>query len=422
MTIPTRIKFHYTPVDERAGDRELPLLSVSSRLGVVRRDSIVDGPSRAEDLRNYKVCARGDIVLNRMSAYHGAVGQSVESGLVSPDYLVIRTGKSLDSRFAHHLFRSHWFVGEMTSRLRGIGSSDNGGVRTPRINAEDLGDILVKLPELDEQRRIADFLDAETSRIGTIESARKRQMALLEESELATIGAMLGGRTEASRRRKTGWKWLPEIPEGWAIGPVYAYYDTELGKMLNAERAAGRNQRPYLRNANVGWYRISLNDVATMDFSPEEVLRYSLRSGDLLVCEGGAGVAEAAVWDGSIEECYFQKSLHRVRSRTNLPVEWLMYWLRYAKSCGVFEATGNVATIPHLTGEQLRRFRIPVPENSNDAIRITRDSIARSASLRELLAGMLDILSERRQALITAAVTGQFDVSTASGRNTTQGV
>ncbi|WP_162140664.1 restriction endonuclease subunit S [Nocardia cyriacigeorgica] len=310
----------------------------------------------------------------------------------------------------------------MTSRLRGIGSSDNGGVRTPRINAEDLGDILVKLPELDEQRRIADFLDAETSRIGTIESARKRQMALLEESELATIGAMLGGRTEASRRRKTGWKWLPEIPEGWAIGPVYAYYDTELGKMLNAERAAGRNQRPYLRNANVGWYRISLNDVATMDFSPEEVLRYSLRSGDLLVCEGGAGVAEAAVWDGSIEECYFQKSLHRVRSRTNLPVEWLMYWLRYAKSCGVFEATGNVATIPHLTGEQLRRFRIPVPENSNDAIRITRDSIARSASLRELLAGMLDILSERRQALITAAVTGQFDVSTASGRNTTQGV
>ena len=61
-----------------------------------------------------------------MSAYQGAVGRSSEVGIVSPDYLVLRPSSQVESRYLHHLLRSQWFVGQMTSRLRGIGSSDNG--------------------------------------------------------------------------------------------------------------------------------------------------------------------------------------------------------------------------------------------------------------------------------------------------------
>ena len=189
------------------------------------------------------------------------------------------------------------------------------------FNAERYANISILAPPLDEQRRyIADFLDAETARIDALAASRSAQIAILDELELARIGEQLSAAEK--------------------IGPVYAYFDVQLGKMLNAERASGDNQLPYLRNANVHWYEIATEDMATMAFEADERLRYGVQTGDLLVCEGGAGVAEAAVWDGRIRSCYYQKSLHRVRARSDVPVEWLMYWLRYAKALGVFNAEG----------------------------------------------------------------------------------
>jgi type I restriction enzyme S subunit len=127
-----------------------------------------------------------------MSAYQGAVGRTSHIGLVSPDYMVIRPSEHVESRYLHHLFRSQWFIGQMTCRLRGIGSADNGGVRTPRINPEDLGDIEVSLPLLDEQRRIADFLDTETARMDKLADGQLKIINLLEERADARILEIIG--------------------------------------------------------------------------------------------------------------------------------------------------------------------------------------------------------------------------------------
>ena len=160
-----RAKYLYHVVDERAGALRPPLLAVSIHHGVVPRSSLTEDEHRAEDLSAYKRCNEGDIVLNRMRAFQGAIGIAPSAGLVSPDYLVLRPRVVADAGFLHHLFRSWWFVSEMALRLRGIGSVEQGNVRTPRINAEDLGDIPVALPERREQRAIAVFLDRETARI-----------------------------------------------------------------------------------------------------------------------------------------------------------------------------------------------------------------------------------------------------------------
>ncbi|GLZ15581.1 hypothetical protein Acsp04_58160 [Actinomadura sp. NBRC 104425] len=269
---------------------------------------------------------------------------------------------------------------------------------------------------MEEQRRIADFLDAETARIDSLLQERDKQRSALAEREVSIIASVLSGGASADTGKSTGWPWLPYIPTDWSVGPVYAYYATDLGKMLNKERSSGPNKKPYLRNANIHWYEIDISDVATMTFEPEDYHRYLLQPGDLLVCEGGAGIAEAAVWDGRIQECFYQKSLHRVRSISHLPVEWLMYWLKLAKYVGLFTAEGNIATIPHLTGEQLRSYRIPIPSNGNQlAARITKQ-ITHIKEIDTSLKRAQELLQERRRALITAAVTGEFDVSTASGR------
>jgi type I restriction enzyme S subunit len=296
---------------------------------------------------------------------------------------VVRPGFEIDPRYLLYIFHSHDFLKLGAAEMYGVAGQK-------RVPDELIRDWTVDLPPLDEQRRIADFLDAETDGIEAISARRRSQISVLEELEFARIGEHLS----ATDIR----------------GPVYAYFDVQLGKMLNAERASGSGQQVYLRNANVHWYEIDTEDMATMAFEPDERVRYGIQAGDLLVCEGGAGVAEAAVWDGRISTCFYQKSLHRVRPRSHVPVEWLMYWLRYSKAIGVFNADGNLATIPHLTGEQLAEYKIPIPEDGQHRVAELAAEISAIREMRRKMAAANDLLAERRQALITAAVTGAITV------------
>ena len=296
---------------------------------------------------------------------------------------VVRPGRDIDPRYLLYIFHSHDFLKIGESELYGVAGQK-------RVPDEVIRDWTIDLPPLDQQRRIADFLDAETARIDGLRTKRLAQMSVLDELELARIGEHLA--------------------TAKSTGPAYAYFDVQLGKMLNAERASGGSQQPYLRNANVHWYEIDTGDMATMTFEPGEKLRYSVRAGDLLVCEGGAGIAEGAVWDGRIPACFYQKSLHRVRARRHVPVEWLMYWLRYSKAIGVFDADGNIATIPHLTGEQLTEYKIPIPEDGQRRVAQLSAEIAAIRETQRKMDAANALLTERRQALITTAVTGGITV------------
>ncbi|MFK4146610.1 hypothetical protein [Streptomyces sp. NPDC004065] len=194
--------------------------------------------------------------------------------------------------------------------------------------------------------------------------------------------------------------------------------------MLNQDRAQGTHLRPYLRVANVQWDQIDTTELAYMDFPPEEQDRYRLRPGDLLVNEGGSWPGRAAVWNGEVPEIYYQKALHRIRARGQERTRWLYYCLVAAERMKVFQVQGNTSTMTHLTREQLRPQRFPVPDVVTQSRLIAElDGAAqRDSAMQRLLSRQLDLLAERRQALITAAVTGQFDVTTASGRNVTEGV
>src|SRR2546430_15584275 len=99
--------------------------------------------------------------------------------------------------------------------------------------------------------------------------------------------------------------------------PLHELAQTQLGKMLSAKSRTGVGARPYLRNKNVQWGRVEIDDVLHMDFSERDVDKFELRPGDVLVCEGGE-VGRAAVWHGQIEGCCYQKALHRVRALNRL--------------------------------------------------------------------------------------------------------
>ena len=180
--------------DRRLGAGIEPLvLSVSIHHGVVPRADISDKESRADDFSNYKTCEPGQLAINRMRAFQGGVGVVRDRGVVSPDYTVLTLGPKVVPEFMHFLMRSEWFVSEMTKRLRGIGATDQGAVRTPRVNFADLGLIEVPVPAISEQASLADQLGI--GRASSMNAARAigRQVALLAERRQALITAAVTG-------------------------------------------------------------------------------------------------------------------------------------------------------------------------------------------------------------------------------------
>lgn len=364
----------------------------------------------------------GDLLIAGLGDENHAVGRACVApndlgpSIVKADCFRVRLDQSrLLHSYAAWALSSSVVSGQVLTLTRGSTRA--------RINLEVARDIQLPVPSLEEQRRIADFLDAETARIDGLVGTRRHQLSLLDERLEASVFSAVRGQEEPSPRTESGLDWLGSVPKDWPVMPVSYQFEVLLGKMLNQENARGSHLRRYLRNTNVQWDHIDTGHLLLMNFPPEERDRYAVRPGDLLVCEGGEP-GRSAIWAGQVEEIYYQKALHRVRARGYSSPRWLYYCLRAATSLNVFAAEGNATTISHLTGEQLRAHRFAFPQrNVQDRLVETLDASSRThARLKCKLHEQLALLMERRQALITAAVTGQFDVSTASGRNVTDGV
>lgn len=195
---PQRLRWFIHEVDERAGVAApaLPLLSVSISWGVRRRDEVSDDLPRAEDLSSYKLCRSGDIVLNRMRAFQGALGVAKEDGVVSPDYAVLRCSEALDSEWLGSVMRTGAFVAEMAKRIRGIGSASLGSARTPRINVSDLKQIGLSIPRMADQRLQLADLTERTLAIEKLRAAARDVVSLARERRAALITAAVTGKID----------------------------------------------------------------------------------------------------------------------------------------------------------------------------------------------------------------------------------
>ena len=308
----------------------------------------------------------------------------------------------IDSKYLRFQLQS------LTAQLQAQGQ----GSTFQELSGSALGSVPITLPPRAEQRRIANYLDAETARIDEVIAKKERLISLLQEQLMATVFRLVtAGLDEKAARRASGLEWCEFIPAHWGTPTVSTNFELTLGKMLNPEAADGDEQFPYLRNLNVQWDRLELDDLASMSFDASSRLRLKLLPGDLLVCEGGE-VGRAAVWGGEIKDCYFQKAIHRVRSRSTSSTRFLMYSLMAAANIGVFAAQGNQSTIAHLTGEQLSVLRLPwPPDEDQQRIAAVLDKVSETRRRTiSLTRTQIALLREHRQALITAAVTGQLDI------------
>ena len=117
---------------------------------------------------------------------------------------------------------------------------------------------------------------------------------------------------------------------------------------------------PYLRNVNVRWGIFDLSELLQMRFEPSETERYSIKTGDLVVCEGGEP-GRCAVWTNGLKDIRIQKALHRVRPYNGISSLLLSYIFRRYAQIQYIDKFFTGSTIKHLTGEALNQLLIILP-------------------------------------------------------------
>lgn len=130
--------------------------------------------------------------------------------------------------------------------------------------------------------------------------------------------------------------------------------------MLDKSKHRTGNRMRYLRNINIRWGWVDTADLLEMYFRSEEIGRYSVREGDVLVCEGGEP-GRSAVWDGHIPGLMYQKALHRLRFFGAFEAGYVVFLLEFLAKSGQLESVFTGSTVKHFTRESFLALPVPVP-------------------------------------------------------------
>lgn len=269
----------------------IDISAIDQQVKEIREPQVIpvkDAPSRAR-----QIVRANDVLVSTVRPNLNAVASvpgNLDGVIASTGFTVLRPkSESLDHRYLHHWVRSKDFVAYLVSRAT--------GASYPAVSDGIVKDARIPLPNIDEQRRIAAILDkADAIR-------RKRQQALaladdvLRSAFLEMFGDPVGN------------------PMGW---PEVALEDVA---SINSGLTKGRNlagrdvvSLPYMRVANVQDGHLNLSDIKTIELAAEEVSRFLLQPGDILLTEGGDPdkLGRGAVWNGEIENCVHQNHIFRV--------------------------------------------------------------------------------------------------------------
>ncbi len=214
--------------------------------------------------------------------------------------------------------------------------------------------------------------------------------------------------------KDSGVEWLGRVPEHWQIKRLKHIANVQTGVAKGKDNADKETiEVPYLRVANVQDGYLSLDDVATIEIPREDLPRYSLQPGDVLMNEGGDfdKLGRGSVWQGEIEPCIHQNHVFAVRP-TAVPSAWLnaftgslaaqFYFMGRAKQ------STNLASISSSNIMELPVAMPPAAEMDLLLDHIDRET-ARIDALVAKKTRFIELLREKRQALITHAVTKGLD-------------
>ena len=365
------------------------LLSVYRDHGVVptaSRDDNFNKPSL--DLSGYQLVRKGALVTNKMKAWQGSIAISRHRGIVSPAYYVYEPLSREHDQYLHYLLRSQPFVALYQRISKGV------RVNQWDLEHEALRIVPIRLPDLPTQKAIADFLDRETARIDQLIEKKQRMVEVLGE-----------------RARSVNEHFFLDA-EPISIQPLHRLYRVVTGKTPSRNEEDNFSDEEgflWATPANLGFLapiETTKEFLTAKGFEGQPIVD----PGTVLLNGIGASVGKIGIAGACLS---FNQQIHALNPKKRvLDDRFLFFQLLTLKEQLVLLA--NSTTLPILNSERLGRLELRIFDS--------RDQKRHCANMNAILqneettsrkiAASIDRLREFRSALITAAVTGQIDVST----------
>ncbi len=383
---PTRNKDIFVERGSLSQSGSETLLTVSHITGVTRRSEKTVNMFMAETMEGYKHCRTGDLVINTMWAWMGALGTAREDGICSPAYGVYapRKGFPYSHGYFDYLYRTPKAVSEMTRNSKGIVSS------RLRLYPKDFFQILTALPSYEEQAAIAAFLDTKTAQIDRqidLLGQKAAQFGKLKQSLIAET--VTRGLDESVPLKDSGIEWLGKIPEHWAIRRIKDISTLQSGISIVSEQIEEEGLYPvYGGNGLRGYFSDHTNNGDYILIGRQGAL-----CGNINYASGKFWASEHAV------VVYLSK-------RVNL--KWYGELLRVMN----LNQHSIAAAQPGLAVDRIKRLLLPVPPQKEqaDIAEYLEEKTGQIDEVITTINSQIDKLKDLRKALINDVVTGKIKV------------
>ena len=289
------------------------------------------------------------------------------------------------------------------------------GTTFKEISANNFANFLLPFPQIEEQQRIAEFLDVKCREIDGLITLQEQMIEQLTDYKQSVITEIVTkGLIPDAQLVPSGIDWIGDVPKGWnRCAPLKWFTEIILGKMLQSNANSPTDTlEKYICAKDVHFDGVDYSDLKSMYYSPSEKVSYQVQRGDMLVVEGGAGAAGAAIVNKDIENTYIQNSIMIVRPKRNIDIRYARYVLFSIVSRGYVDYICNKATIPHFTKDKLSGTLIPMP--SFDEQRAIAEHLDTKCGeidrLIETKRQKIETLKEYKKSVIYEAVTGKTDL------------
>jgi len=361
------------------------MLSVSGYRGVEVKEYDDENKRRLdEELLGYRIVRRGQLVVNTMWLNYAGLGVSEHEGHVSPAYRSYWINDGFSDRFVHYMMRCDSFVLGYTSFLTGIRPN------SLQMSRDDLMSFQLLKPPVSEQIDIAAFLDSETCKIDGLISEQEKLITLLKEKRQATIShAVTKGLDPAALMKETEVEWLGQIPAHWELKAMKRAVVLQRGHDLaSEERVPG--PIPVVSSGGItGYHNQAITKAPTI---------VTGRYGTI----GEFSFVEENCWP-------LNTALYAVQMYDNHP-KYIWFLLQANKAHFVLNSLK--AAVPGVDRNDIHPIKIAIPDlNEQKSICTFLDGqLSKLDALTTEANRVIELLNERRAALISAAVTGKIDV------------
>jgi type I restriction enzyme S subunit len=405
MVMRTKLLFDLVTDPAPVGNSE-ELLSVYTALGVRPRKDLEARGNKASTTDNYWRVQKGDIIVNKLLAWMGAVGISEYNGVTSPAYDILRARKNVNPYFYNYLFRNPIASREFKRHSRGIMDM------RLRLYFTRLGDLKLPFPPIEEQNRIVEYLEFKLTKIDRFIKKKKQLIKLLNEQKAAIINrAVTKGLNPDAKMKPSGIGWLGDIPEHWVIKKIKHVADTFNG-------ATPKSDNPTFWNGEINWVtpedigkvvgRKISNTTRSISFVGYESCGTRLVPIGAVVLTCRAPIGNIAL--AGIELCTNQGCKSLVPN-SDVSGAYLMQFLIANRA--ILESFGRGTTFMELSNYSLKNLEIafsPIESERIMVLEMIEDETRKFEKAIATIEKEIALTQEYRTALIAEAVTGKIDV------------